>query len=599
MNKQNHCCRVRSQFSVVNHLRVAALLSAAVAPPTFAQVQPSTVPTRDELDPFEKSAPPPSQLRLSVDGDIERAPCVLDDPTYANIKVTVRTATFNNLGPVSAEALTPAYERFLGSEQPISVICEIRDAAATLLRSKGYIAAVQVPTQKIEDGAVRFEVLYAKVTSIRVLGEPGRNERLLESYLKNLADGQVFNRFAAERYLLLARDVPGYDVRLSLKPAGTGAGDMIGEVKLRHTPISADLNVQNYASASTGRIGGQLRVQLNGLTGLGDRTILSAYTTGDFKEQQIYQLGHEMAVGGSGLRVGGRFTYALTRPSLGPTFQNLHARTLFANAEASYPLVRSQALTLRAAAGFDFVNQKVRLAGAALSEDRLRVGYLRLDGEAVDVSGIGPAGSSGWKLSGSAEVRKGLSLFDASPNCIKARAICAPATFVSPSLPGGDPKATVFRLGLSVELRPVKAFTVVFSPRFQTSSDAVFAFEQFSTGNYTIGRSFDPGTIAGDHGAGFQTEVRLDNFRLSPTSKFSVQPYAFIDHAWVWRKGAGASNPFQLSSAGGGVRIGFANKSRLDLTLAVPTRTLQGETGRRDTRFLASFTTNILPWRLR
>ena len=35
---------------------------------------------------------------------------------------------------------------------------------------------------------------------------------------------EIFDRRRAERYLLLARDLPGYNVQLVLKPAGTGPG---------------------------------------------------------------------------------------------------------------------------------------------------------------------------------------------------------------------------------------------------------------------------------------------------------------------------------------------------------------------------------------
>jgi hemolysin activation/secretion protein len=66
-----------------------------------------------------------------------------------------------------------AWSPFVGSEQPVAVLCEIRDAAATMLRDKGYLAAVQVPTQQIENGVVRMETLYARITAIRARGETG------------------------------------------------------------------------------------------------------------------------------------------------------------------------------------------------------------------------------------------------------------------------------------------------------------------------------------------------------------------------------------------------------------------------------------------
>ena len=271
-----------SQFSAA--VLVASLWALLCIAPAMAQ-QGITPPTRDDLAPLGQTAAQP-RSRITVEGDVEPAPCVLDGAEFANINVKLGTAIFNNLGPVSAAELVPSYAAYLGTEQPVSIVCRIRDAAAAILRNRGYIAAVQVPVQRIENGSVTFEVLYAKVTSIRVIGKAGQNARLLENYLGKLADGQLFNRFFAERYLLLARDIPGYDVRLSLIPATTGAGDMIAEVRLTRTPLVVDFSIQNLAAASTGRIGGQIRATFNGLTGQGDRTTLAFYSTSDFREQR-------------------------------------------------------------------------------------------------------------------------------------------------------------------------------------------------------------------------------------------------------------------------------------------------------------------------
>ena len=82
-----------------------------------------------------------------------------------------------------AEDLRPAYAPYLGQEHPIAVICEIRDRAATILRDAGYVAAVEVPEQRITDGTVRFQVLMAKLVGLRVRGDAGRSERAIARYL--------------------------------------------------------------------------------------------------------------------------------------------------------------------------------------------------------------------------------------------------------------------------------------------------------------------------------------------------------------------------------------------------------------------------------
>src|SRR3546814_9849303 len=56
------------------------------------------------------------------------------------------------------------------------------------------------------------------ICRVEVRGDAGANEDLLQRYLARLDDGTIFNIRDAERYLLLARDIPGMDARLTLRP---------------------------------------------------------------------------------------------------------------------------------------------------------------------------------------------------------------------------------------------------------------------------------------------------------------------------------------------------------------------------------------------
>lgn len=570
--------------AVLRPARAGALLGLLLATGSaLAQTSPVAPPTREEVTP-PAAAPAPS-TRVQVEGGIERSPCPLDDPAYADVRVTVTSATFNGLKGVTPEELAPAYQSYLGQERPISVVCEIRDAAATVLRRKGYLAAVQVPVQKIENGQVRFEVLYARLAAVRVRGDAGNSERLIASYLEPLTRQEVFNRLEAERYLLLVRDLPGYEVRLTLRPAGTGPGELVGDVVVVRTPFTIDLNVQNLAGRDTGIWGGQVRAQFFGLTGLGDRTSVAFYSTADFEEQQILQLAHDFRIGGEGLTLGGRFNYAWTSPTIRNAAGqelDIEARTLFANAEASYPFLRSQVGNVRGAIGFDFVNQKVSFAGVPLSRDRLRIAYLRLDGDSTDPTlGAIPA----WRVAGSVELRQGLDIFDAS----------SPGPQPVPqSRPFGDPTGTVFRFSGLAEFQLVENIGFSLAPRAQYGFDRLLSFEQFSGGNYTVGRGYEPGTLIGDSGAGFSAELKVNQWAPFKGREVALQPFVFVDSAWTWVKGA-AGQPDNLTSVGGGVRASLFNRARLDMTLAVPTKAAGFQARRGDVRFLVSLTTKLLP----
>jgi hemolysin activation/secretion protein len=565
-------------------LPVLLLASTALILPFPAAAQ-TVAPTREDLTRIT-TPPPQPRPTLNIVGGVERSPCPLADPRYADVKVTIRNVVFNNLKGATPEEMRRTWAPYAGTEQPVSVLCEIRDAAATMLRDKGYLAAVQVPTQRIENGVVRMETLYARIVAIRARGQTGGAESKLAAYLGKLTEDEYFDRDRAERYLLLARDLPGYNVQLTLKPAGTGPGELVGEVSVLHRPYSIDVTVQNLAAQETGRWGGQLRGQLFGLTGMGDVTTLSFYSTADPKEQKILNVAHSFRPGSEGLTIDGQFTYAWTKPDINASevVPDLKAKTLFWTIDARYPIVRRQSSNLWAAVGFDFANQDVDFFGP-LGRDKLRVLWLRADWDAIDLTSRRP----GWRANAFAEVRQGLGIFNASDGC---NGPCLGV--IGPSRADGDATATVLRAGGQAEVAIGRDLAVAVSPRLQYALDALLAFEEFTAGNYTVGRGYDPATLTGDSGVGVTAELRGPHWLPIKQSKMTLQPFVFGDAAWVWNKHDGTGSE-HLKSAGGGVRAELGDRFRLDGTVAVPLEKTGFDNRKGNVRLLVTLTSRILP----
>jgi hemolysin activation/secretion protein len=499
---------------------------------------------------------------------------------------------------MSRADLAETYAPFIGRDVPISTVCEIRDRAATILRDAGYIAAVQVPEQRIADGIVRFQVLMAHLTQVRVRGEAAGAETALAAYLGQLTRQPLFNRYDAERYLLLASDLPGYTVRLTLRPAGTAPGDVVGDVTVQKLPAYADFIVQNGGSEALGRWGGLLRGQLFGLTGLGDRTTLSVFSTSDLHEQQTIQLGHDMRIGPEGLSLGGTFTYAWARPSI-PDGHVL-AKTLFATLELGYPLVRRQSATVRGTAGLDVVNQDVRFDHIPLSRDRLRVGFLRL-GVDTTASNPGPRFSSAeppWRATALFELRQGLHTLGATHDCGPGGVNCLGPGDTPPTRLEGRSDAAVVRMTGYGEVRPMPKLAFSLGLRAQYAWQPLLSFEQFSAGNYTVGRGYDPGALLGDKGFGTQAEIRYGSRIQSSADKPAIEGYAFWDHAHVghWDGAIIITSRQHLNSVGAGARVNW-NRFVLDAGLAVPLTHLGPLNKKPAPRFLVSLTTRLWPWK--
>jgi hemolysin activation/secretion protein len=559
-----------------------------VLPPTREEV------TRPEAPPVVNRAP-----QLDVEGGLERAPCALDSPEFKSIRLTLRGAEFEGLRGLVPGDLTPAYASMVGTEQPISVVCDIRDRAAAILRDAGYIAAIEVPEQRIANGVVHFRVLMAHLGQVRVRGNASGAERIIAAYLDELTKQPVFNRFEAERYLLLASDLPGYSVRLTLRPAGTTPGEVLGDVTVQRTPVYADANIQNGGSSDLGPWGGLVRAQIFGLTGLADRTTLAAFSTADFKEQKTLQLGHDFHIGGEGLDIGGLFTYAWADPTIRPAGTNIRARTLLGTIEADYPLVRSLARTLRGSLGMDYINQDVDLNSIPLTRDRLRVAFLRLGFDALDTnfSEGRSLAEPKWHVYSLLELRRGLGIFGATNACGPAGSRCLGPNDVPPSRVEGLATATVVRGLLSSEYRPIPKLTFALAARAQYAWEPLLSFEEFSAGNYTVGRGYDPGALIGDRGWGTQAEIRIGSTATPAPGKAALESYAFWDHAYITDLDrqflvAGSRH---LDSVGAGARVNWARLT-LDASLALPLTHVGPLNRKPGPRLLISLTSRLWPW---
>ncbi len=579
-------------------------LAASLALPSAGLAQ-QTAPTREELNRQGIEA----ELRgdrnaVSVADEIERAPCPLAAEQFADLTFTFIRANFEGLGEVDASLLDASWADYVGQEIPVATICEIRDRAATALRAKGYLAAVQVPVQTIGEGAVQFDVLLARIRQVQVRGDAGASAGALQNYLNKLQSEKAFNTKEAERYLLLARDIPGLDVRLTLQPLpaeqGGRPGDVVGVFDVVSQPVVVDANIQNYGSQQIGRGGALARVRVNGLTGLGDETMLSAYTDLEFEEQFVVSGHHEFRVGAEGLTFGVAGTYALTQPDI--VGANLfETQTFIGSAYARYPIIRSQAQNLALSVGGDLIDQSVEFSGLDFTEDNLRVGFVRLDLAGSDEDSInGRGGYSAVEPKtayyASLEVRQGLDILGASPSCGVGFVNCLTPGLIPPSRLDADPTGFLIRGETSATYRPVPEFGLTGRTRFQYSDDALLGYEQYSGGNFTIGRGYDPGAIIGDRGFGVQLEAFYGSLIPQSPDGFAFQPFVFFDLAQVTVNNVGGDTSDRLASTGGGVRATIGRQASLDFAVAVPLERTNFATSRGDVRALLSLTVQIEPW---
>ncbi|MBO9518443.1 MAG: ShlB/FhaC/HecB family hemolysin secretion/activation protein [Porphyrobacter sp.] len=575
---------------------------ACLALPSAALAQQGVVPnppTSTDLNVARDEAGQPRPSTLSVEGDIERGPCPLSDPSFANTRVTFSAVEFSGLPGIPASVLDASWTDLKGRELPIASLCEVRDRAATILRGLGYLAAVQIPPQRIDaNGTVHMDVLAARLVEVQLRGEPGPSGKLIAAHLARLTEREWFNTREAERQLLLMEDLPGYNVRLVLRSAGGKPGEVVGDVLIERRPFELVAGFQNLGSKTTGREAGFVAFTANDLLGLGDRTIVSYYNTLDWNEQRIINLSHDLALNADGLRMGVGVLFGRTEPDLGGAPFTTDSFT--AEAYLSYPFIRRQSQSLFGTAGFEVVDQQVNFGKTLLSDDQLRVAYARLDHQMVDRDSItGRNGFSGleprWRTLASLELRQGIDGLGASDSCVPLSNCLPPNVPISNF--AADPSSFVARLDGQVEFRPARRFTLSVAPKAQISDGPLLSYEQASLGNYTIGRGLEPGVALGDSALGASFELRYGSIYPRRPNGFAIEPFVFLDWAKAWIDDAIAGpDPQDVATAGLGARGRWGSAADFSVLLAFPLAPAGYQTETSDPRLLFTLTTRLLPW---
>ena len=527
----------------------APLLAAA---PAFAQV---ALPSRQELDPAN-AAPIAAAPRGDLFKGVEAGPCAFRD---SPIKVTLKSVDFqggtSGALAVPSQALASTYAEFLGREAPLSAVCDIRDRVAALYLRRGVLANVVIPEQRIADGRLTLTVVEARIGSVNYHGDAGPAQKQVVRFLNQLRGMAPFDLDVAQRYLLLASDVPGVRIQSALKPSATGDGALDLEIAIARDAVDGSVVAQNYGSKTVGRDLTLARLDLNGFTPLGERTSILGYGTLSSDEQRVIQVAERFYIGADGLTADLSGAWGWTKPGDVLKPLDLEGGSFAGSVRLTYPLTRHRNRNLNIGVGLDWIDQKVEFGGglATLTEDHLRVFFLRLDGHYAPAS----LGAHSVAMTGVFEVRQGSNGLGAS-----RYGDLSASRFL------GKPKATVLRTEGEIGGRLAGPVIGKLNVVWQHTDDPLLSYEEYGIGNLTIGRGYDPSSASGDRALAASLEFSTVPLPFNG-GRAAWRPYAFYDLAELTNLGVGAGK-LDLTSAGVGVRAQLTSRVALDLTWAKP-----------------------------
>jgi hemolysin activation/secretion protein len=517
-------------------LVLAAVAGAARADPPLAHNDPNQVAP---LPPPQASAP----LAVPTTGAASTA----EDTAP---RFVLKGASFDGASALSASALRPAWAPFVGKPVSLADLRAIGHAAEAIYARDGFpFIAVLLKVQQVEDGVVRYDVIEGKISGVTVLGADPVARRQATAMLEPLVNRAPLSLADVETAYELARRVPGLSISGALRRSETPGGmDLV--VDARREGWRAYVNVNDLYADAVGPWGVLVGLDYNGGSQYGDTTSLEAYTSIPVGRQVLFHTSYSQGLDADGLTATVSALVGTANPKGSAIPLELATNIEALHLEAAQPLWERPNSNVVLTAAFDASNQRTQVFGNQVeSDDKLRIFSLGVAGELT---------SSLGRLAASASVRQGVDFLGASrPGDTDLSRV------------GGDPQALVFHFGL--EGQTPSRFLVQLAVRIdaQQTADALTAPDEYSVGNLTIGRGYQPGEILGDSALGGSFEFRLGPVPIQ--SHFTAQPFAFVDAVRLWNNNDTALFRQGLfSSVGGGVRFQIAGKFNLELTYAVP-----------------------------
>lgn len=511
----------------------AALAGAATAWTAFAQ----TVPLPPTIDPgrIQERLDP---LRVPRGAEIPELEGPQREPPDAlkAVRVTLKSVRIEGASAPLAGQLQAQADRYVGREVSVGEIFELARALTAIYRNAGYILSqVIVPPQSLSEGVLTLRVVEGYIANVRIEGDSDARRTLAELGEKIKAS-RPLQAAVLERYLLIANELPGVQLRSVLAPSQTpGAADLILIVSPKR--VEGYVSLDNYGSLYLGT--GQLSagVAVNRL--FGDDQLRVLATAAGESEMGYGELAYSRVLTNEGLRLGASVSTTHTRPGDALEPFEIRGRADTANLSLGYPFLRTRNSSLFGRALFDYRNIDTDILGTRVIEDRIRalrlgLGWLQLD-----------------RLDGQntlfVELSQGLG--GTQPDDpLKSRA-------------GAD--GEFFKMTFDYErFQPLGGnFGVTLGAGGQWTNEPLLSSEQFALGGRRFGRAYEPAELAGDRALA----LRIEPAYLGRAAGWlqSYQVYGFWDGGTVWYQDDPVSGqrPAQsLASAGFGTRL-FAGRT--------------------------------------
>ncbi|MDB5963571.1 MAG: ShlB/FhaC/HecB family hemolysin secretion/activation protein [Polaromonas sp.] len=551
---------------------VAVLAGLAVGPLASAQQLPSGTEAIDPARLRERFGADPAPSPPAPTERTDTRAGVLPE-SLQGLRVMLRSVRIEATTVLPDDAAQKLADSYTGREVTGAEISDLAARLTAMYRNAGYILSLVVlPAQFLSDGTLTLRVVEGYVERVTVQAGAGVTPELVDRLVAiggKIRASRPVQGGVLERYLLIANEFPGIELRSVLTPSQTpGAADLTLIAAVRKTEGFASLD--NYGSRYLGPVQASFGLTGNQLLGINDQWRVVGVGSGN-SDMAFAQFSYSQLIGSEGLKAGIALSSARTRPGdvLRPLDVRGNADTV--SLSASYPLLKTRNQSVTARATYDHIDVRTDILGTRVIEDRVRALRLGVSWRALDA------------LDGQnvldVDFSQGLGGMQAS-DLLKSR-VGAQGVFSKLAF---DYERTQFIGGSNA--------SVSFGLAGQWAGTPLLSSEQYALGGRRFGRAYEPAELVGEKALAVRIEPRYTGALEAPGVR-SYQVFGLYDLGRVWKVGSvspGTPDSPSLASAGLGARLFMAGNVVATVEAVWPlTKPLASSPGRgKDARVLAS-----------
>ena len=442
----------------------------------------------------------------------------------------------------STEQLRFIYEKDLGRTITIARLFEIVQAVTNYYRNNGYILSRAIlPPQHVKGGVVTIQIIEGYIGHVDVTGKPKGAKRMVKQFGCKMIECRPLQIKRLEKYMYLANEIPGTQVRAVLAPAQKNVGAADLSLVTENRPLTAYVSYDNYGTRYIGPQQMTGNVGANSFLMSGDNGQLSLSKTPKGAELTYLDSNYTIPVNAEGVR----WMFGAMRVQTHPLFvlEPVDINGLNTNLYTMMyiPAIRDRSRSLTYRAGFNYLDSYVTTFNFKLYTDHLR---------SLDF-GLTYTFADSWYGSNfiSADLRQGLPIwgYTSDTDILTAET----------SRPGGRGRYTKFATTLSRTQFIKGPWSIYGIFQGQWAFMPLLAAEQFTFGGSVLGRGYDIAEIIGDRGAAASLELRYD-YSMPKIKLNSIQFYVYYDAGEMWNYMYVGGTPLKQSGTSTGIGARFA-----------------------------------------